>query len=269
MEAMRAIFMSRRRMGGRGYPMPTWWMLACASDPSTDDPTPTDGTEVTVGNDVGLDEFPPVVIASDPPAGALGVEVSLREARVTFSRPMGDGFAWVQTDDAFPPATAAAWEDDTTNVLSGMALTADTAYHVWVNSPFGTYLDFAASDGTPAVPWSLAFSTGTDAAALDAFEPVVVGSEPVAGSDDVDPALTEVVLTFDRPMAAARWALARDKAITDPSYDTPTIDGIEVTVPVTLAPSTTYALWVNPEGVGFESEAGVSAVPWLLTFRTR
>lgn len=249
--------------------MPLWWMLACADDPSTDEAPTTDEGGGTTGNDVGLDEFPPVVIASDPPAGALGVDPSLHEVRVTFSRPMGESFAWVSTDTSFPPATGAAWDDDTTNVLEGVALTADTAYHAWINSPFGTYVDFASTDGSPAVPWSLAFSTGADAAGLETFPPVVVGSDPVAGADDVDPALTEVILTFDRAMAPARWALARDKAITDPSYDTPTIDGIEVSVPVTLAPGTTYALWVNPEGVGFESEVGLSAVPWLLTFRTR
>ncbi len=256
--------------------MSPWLLLACgAPDPTCREETcaaPEEtGTPGAGGNDVDLDRYPPVVIASDPPAGALGVDAGLDTIRVTFSVDMLDGsWSWVQADPHYPPGDGgASYEDERTNVLDGRMLAADTAYHAWINDPSGTYTSFQSAREKPALPWSLAFSTGAEASALAAFPPVVVETEPVAGAEGVDPATDTVRVRFSKALAPDRSSLRPDDEETDPSAGDPTfVSPTEVEIPIALAPGTTYALWINEAGEGFEDTDGLPVVPWLLTFRT-
>jgi RNA polymerase sigma-70 factor (ECF subfamily) len=106
--------------------------------------------------------------------------------------------------------------------------------------------------------------------------PVVVKTVPEAGTDDVDPGLKEIKVTFSKPMAdeSWSWSTAPDNG------DFPTIpDGAKISyqkdkktcvLPVKLEPGKTYAIWVNSQQfVNFKDADGRSAVPYLLVFATK
>ena len=107
----------------------------------------------------------------------------------------------------------------------------------------------------------------------DVTPPSVVETFPVSGSDDVDPAVSEIRVTFDEPMMDKSWSWAyREKSrfpIIDgrPGYSD---DRLTAVLPVALEPDTTYEILINSEAHrNFRDSAGNSAVPFVLTFRTR
>ncbi len=107
----------------------------------------------------------------------------------------------------------------------------------------------------------------------DVTPPNVVETLPVSGSIDVDPALTEIRVTFDEPMMDGNWSWAfREKSrfpATDgrPRYSD---DRRTAVLPVKLEPGATYEILVNSEvHKNFRDRAGNPAVPFVLTFRTR
>lgn len=231
----------------------------------------TTTTTTDVGNNVRLDSFPPVVVASDPPSGSLGVPASTATLSIQYSRPMGAGYAWVQVNpDLYPEAAAAGWVDLVENELTGVVLEEDHAYLLWANSPYGVYESFTDSDGTVALPWPFVFHTGSDPAGLEGLPCAVVDSTPRAGVEDVDPNLSEISVTFSVPVdpASDGWSRVNPKTWAEPGENV--FDGATVTAPVSLEPGTTYAFRVNEGGIGFRHAApsGVPCAEWLLTFRT-
>jgi hypothetical protein len=103
--------------------------------------------------------------------------------------------------------------------------------------------------------------------------PVVVSTAPASGSRDVDPALTELCVTFSKPMRDGSWSWARDdettypETIGEPRYTT---DRRTCILPVKLHPGRVYALWINMDKLqGFQDRDGLPAVPYLLVFETK
>jgi RNA polymerase sigma-70 factor (ECF subfamily) len=136
----------------------------------------------------------------------------------------------------------------------------------------------AADPPTPADPAPPTPAAAANAAdpKLKAAPPVVVKTVPQAGADDVDPALTEVKVTFSKPMADGSWSWSTAPEEYGefpkveggkPAYD----KGLRTcTLPVKLQPGTTYAIWVNSDRFrNFQDADGRPAVPYLLTFRTK
>ncbi len=103
--------------------------------------------------------------------------------------------------------------------------------------------------------------------------PVVTRSLPVSGASDVDPSLTEIRVTYSKPMRDGSWSwssLTKDSfpEITGkPSYDQ---DKSTAVLPVKLLPGVTYAIWLNSEKFhNFKDDSGIPAIPYLLVFKTR
>jgi capsular polysaccharide biosynthesis protein len=103
--------------------------------------------------------------------------------------------------------------------------------------------------------------------------PVVVETFPESGATNVDPALTELRVTFSKPMRDRNWSWVK---LDDPSC--PQINGeprfLEncrtCVLPVKLEPAKTYASWINADSFrNFQDKAGRPAVPYLLIFETR
>jgi RNA polymerase sigma-70 factor (ECF subfamily) len=116
-------------------------------------------------------------------------------------------------------------------------------------------------------------SVAGDEVNLSTVPPMVIKTIPEAGSDEVDPAMTEIKVTFSKPMHDRNWSWA---SMTKASYpDTTgqphyTDDKRTCVLAVKLAPGTTYAIWVNSEKfTNFKDAAGKSAVPYLLVFKTK
>jgi hypothetical protein len=102
--------------------------------------------------------------------------------------------------------------------------------------------------------------------------PKVTHIEPANGAADVDPALTAIVVTFDRPMMDQCWAVVGGgphypKTTGRPSYDE---TRRVLTIPVALQPSWSYEFWLNRGKFdSFQSDDGVKLRSVHVTFTTR
>ncbi|MCP4641525.1 MAG: Ig-like domain-containing protein, partial [bacterium] len=106
-----------------------------------------------------------------------------------------------------------------------------------------------------------------------AFKPSVVSTVPASGATDVDPALSEIRVTFDRDMETDRmWSWVQESADTFPEVagDIHYLDNKRTCVlPCKLQPGRTYIIWVNSsEYQNFRCADFVAAVPYRLTFTT-
>ena len=98
--------------------------------------------------------------------------------------------------------------------------------------------------------------------------PHVIALEPANGAQDVDPNLSEIKVTFDRPMSPNSWSFCQRGAdnfpdfLAKPSFNA---DRTVITVPVRLRPEWNYYIFLNsPPFLGFRSAQGgiLPAVPW-------
>jgi serine/threonine protein kinase len=107
--------------------------------------------------------------------------------------------------------------------------------------------------------------------------PVVIGTVPESGAAGVDPALTELQVTFSKPMQDDSWSWCRWADGNEENFPHITgsahylADGRTCMLPVKLEPGRTYALWLNrPDSArSFRGADGQPAVPYLLIFETR
>ncbi len=111
-------------------------------------------------DDVSLASVPPVVVKTDPVAGAAEVDPKLTEIKVTFSKDMQDGsWSWTTlSQDSFPKVDGQPkyLADKRTCVLP-VQLEPVRTYAIGVNSTkFGNFKDI---DGRSAVPYLLVFKT--------------------------------------------------------------------------------------------------------------
>jgi len=100
---------------------------------------------------------------------------------------------------------------------------------------------------------------------------VVAQTTPSTGDTDVDPAVTEIRVTYNKEMMNWNWSWCYDpdllKTTGKPHYET---DGQTCVLPVKLEPGKTYTIHLNSETFhNFKDAAGHSAIPYVLQFRTR
>jgi hypothetical protein len=113
---------------------------------------------------------------------------------------------------------------------------------------------------------------GADEISLQSAPPVVIKTVPAAGSTSVDPGLTELRVTFSKPMQDGSWSWTTFGEDSFPEI-TGKIhyleDGRTCVAPVKLEPGKFYATWLNSDNYqNFKDTNGIAAVPYLLTFRT-
>ncbi len=103
--------------------------------------------------------------------------------------------------------------------------------------------------------------------------PVVVATVPESGATGIDPALTELRVTFSEPMCDGNWSWTKWGEDNFPELTgRPRFLGDQRTcvLPVRLRPGQVYAIWLNSEShQDFRDCEGQSAVPYLLIFETR
>lgn len=107
----------------------------------------------------------------------------------------------------------------------------------------------------------------------DSKAPNVVDTFPVTGSRDVDPSLTEISVTFDEPMTDGSWSWAYSSKSRFPEMNGQPYYQPGLTknlLPVKLESNRSYEIWINSETLGnFKDQAGNSAVPFRLVFKTK
>lgn len=115
-------------------------------------------------------------------------------------------------------------------------------------------------------------TASADEPSLKAAPPVVVKTIPVAGATGVDPALTEIRVTYSKPMMDGSWSWClwgEDNEPEDAGSLHYLADGRTCVRPVRLRPGKFYAMWLNTENFNnFKDRSGRPAVPYLLSFET-
>ena len=108
---------------------------------------------------------------------------------------------------------------------------------------------------------------------LASVPPVVIATIPESGTAEVDPALTELRVTFSTPMLAGGWSWSSSSEDSSPQSSSPPkylTDQRTCVLPVRLQPGKVYALWLNSEKFkNFKDREGHAALPYLLIFQTR
>jgi len=109
---------------------------------------------------------------------------------------------------------------------------------------------------------------------VDSLPPVVVQTVPQSGDIAVNPTLTEIRVTFSKPMMTEQmwsWVMLSPETFPGITGDIRYLeDGRTCVAPVRLEPGRTYAVWINSQDYrSFRDQNNHPAVPYLLVFRTR
>jgi hypothetical protein len=116
-------------------------------------------------------------------------------------------------------------------------------------------------------------ATQVNEVTVESVPPVVVKTEPEAGTGEVDPKLTEIKITFSKDMRDRTWSWSTLSKQSFPKVDGKPkylADKRTCVLPVELDPGKTYAIWVNSAKFGnFKDTSGRSASPYLLVFKTK
>jgi hypothetical protein len=132
----------------------------------------------------------------------------------------------------------------------------------------------AACAGVVLITGVIVSSQLAPLAGVEEAPPVVIKTFPEAGKINIDPAVSEVRVTFSKKMMdqSWSWSTATDIGEALPITDKPkySADGRTCTAAVKLEPGKTYATWLNSANFGnFKDADGRSAVPYLLVFKTK
>ena len=109
---------------------------------------------------ISVETLPPVVVRTVPESGAIGVDASLSEIRVTFSKDMmGDSWSLVRmSKDTFPELTGVpGYLEDGRTCVFLVKLEPGRSYAIWFNSD--RFRNFKDRAGLSAIPYLLAFDT--------------------------------------------------------------------------------------------------------------
>jgi RNA polymerase sigma-70 factor (ECF subfamily) len=108
---------------------------------------------------------------------------------------------------------------------------------------------------------------------VKSMSPSVVKTLPEAGTTDVDPALTEIKVTFSKDMITDRmWSVCQISNETFPEVGSIHYlsDKRTCIVPVKLQPGKTYVLWFNNGKFNaFRDTEHHSCIPYMLVFETK
>jgi hypothetical protein len=213
---------------------------------------------------------PPRIIATSPKSGAADVDPGLKEITVTFDRDMDSGMSWTGGGPALPKSpegSKAHWRDKRTCVLP-VVLQSGRAYRVGFNSK--SYQNFRDVDGVAATPSAIAFRTSGLPGKTKA--PEIVAIDPPNGATDVNPAVTELRVTFNIAMGhGMSWVGEVPNFPGSPEGKKPywTDGGKTCVLPVVLRPGWKYALSLNSRSFqGFQSEDGVALAPVAFRIET-
>jgi hypothetical protein len=102
----------------------------------------------------------PVIVGLVPKNGATDIDPNLKEIRVTFNMPMGDGFSWTGGGAQFPAIPQGKkpfWTDDHKTCVLPVELRPGWEYHLGLNSP--SHKNFQSAGGVPLDPVNYTFKT--------------------------------------------------------------------------------------------------------------
>ena len=221
------------------------------------------------------ERIPPRVVEVDPPPNSVDVDPNRRTISVTFDRHMQTERAWswiiLGPFGLYPGSGEDPWfSDDGLTCTLPVRLTPQAVYAVGINS--ARHTGFKDTSGIPALSYGWAFATG--GYSPEELPPRVVRTDPPHSTADVDPPLTEISVTFDRPMRKHTWSWVREpqrgeypgSGEGEPRFSD---DGLTCALPVRLSPGTVYAVSINGyQYTGFKSRSGTPCIPFAWAFKT-
>lgn len=208
---------------------------------------------------------------ASPANGTTGVDPSVKEIVLRFDRDMNDSMSVTGDPKLLPPLDPGAkprWRNARTFVLP-VKLAEGAYYRVGINSK--SHQKFRSSDGTPAPPTVIAFTTKGASKELEArlATPKVAATEPAIGAKDIDAGITELKVTFDVPMGDG-MSFVGDVPGLPGGRPTWSEDGKTITLPIKLEPGQAYQFGLNsPRHVNFQSAWGVPLEPVVFEFSTK
>jgi hypothetical protein len=233
----------------------------------------------------------PVVVSTSPQAFSNDIESSLGEITVTFNQPMLDeSWSWIGGGKTYPKTPGEPSYDPNRQSCSlPVKLEPGKVYWVGINSPSNP--NFKSEAGIPAQRYVILFSTkdpngnptpipdklSAQARAINedserAKSPVIVKTSPQAYSDDIEPLLSVITVTFNRPMTDKSWSWTGGgktfpEITGEPSYDS---DKTTCSLPVKLEPGKVYWVGINsPSYQNFKSKAGIPVKRYVIMFATK
>ena len=124
----------------------------------------------------------------------------------------------------------------------------------------------------PTIAATLATILSLSACAGDDQSPTVLSTTPANGALKVDPATTQISVTFSEPMRDSNWSWVYESKDSFPQLDgDPRFENGYTTnvITVTLELGKDYVIWINSQQFyNFKDQAGNAAIPYKLTFRT-
>ncbi len=107
----------------------------------------------------------------------------------------------------------------------------------------------------------------------DIVLPKVIGTTPQNGTQNVDPALTEISVTFNESMMDKSWSWCygeKDKFPQMAGQPYYTENNTKNVLPVRLEPNEEYVIWINTANFkNFKDKTGNPVEPYKFTFKTR
>jgi beta-lactamase regulating signal transducer with metallopeptidase domain len=231
----------------------------------------TDGKPSTPGAAGGQ---APNIVATSPAVGATEVDPGLKEITVTFDQDMGKGYSWTGGGPDYPPTPEgqkAEWRDKRTCVLP-VKLEAGHYYRVGINSM--SYRAFRGAAGVSAEPSAIYFTTqgASPDQILQMQPPKIVATSPAVGATDVDPAVTEISVTFNQEMGGGMsWTGGGSEFPPSPDgQKAQWRDKRTCVLPVKLEAGHFYRVGINSTSYqNFSSEHGLAAQPSAIYFTTQ
>ena len=113
----------------------------------------------------------------------------------------------------------------------------------------------------------------TDGADQSEGSPKIIATNPKNGAADVDPSLSKITVTFNKPMLDKSWSWSYEEkdsfpqTVGQPSY---TENATTCVLPVKLEPGKRYVIWINTARIkNFKDKSGNAVEPYKLVFTTR
>jgi beta-lactamase regulating signal transducer with metallopeptidase domain len=231
-------------------------------------------TEVKAPDQAAAPAPRPNIVSTSPEVGAKNVDPALQEISVTFDQDMSEGFSWTGGGPDYPPipeGQKVQWRDKRTCVLP-VKLEPGHYYRVGINSK--SYHGFQSTAGVPADASAIFFTTqgASPGQELQMQPPKIVGTSPSVGATDVDPATSEITLTFDQEMGGGMsWTGGGPELPPSPEGQKAAWrDTRTCVLPVKLEAGRFYRVGINSKSYqNFANAHGVAALPSAIYFTTR